>query len=309
MLTIFPILMLAFFAICMLAAAWPLLAMRVVRPAVLGVTGSSCVLAGAVAVGLVAAGLIGPGESLAQAAADETAPEAADSAADSSAPDSSAPDNGSSAQAAETEPLKAESSPEIVETPPEIIGAIIYPTDRPRWVEDDPQTTGSGVHTIPVSSGPHTRHSDAVKYLNAELEKATDEYIANHVGSQLGPTFLRYDARTIKERFVKRGNLYEEEIVVSLGPMQQAHALIEFTPAFRAELDERWEQVRAKSRLGQLGLFAGAGLLLLGSVFSYFRLDNATRGYYTGRLQFMAAAAILAVIGGGAFAARWITWL
>ena len=46
-----------------------------------------------------------------------------------------------------------------------------------------------------------------------------------------------------------------------------------------------------------------------GSVFSYFRLDNATRGCYTGRLQFLTAAAILAVIGGGVFAARWIHWL
>jgi hypothetical protein len=61
--------------------------------------------------------------------------------------------------------------------------------------------------------------------------------------------------------------------------------------------------------LTQLGLFAGAGLLLIGSIFSYFRLDNATRGYYTGRLQFMTAASILAVIGGGIFAARWIHWL
>jgi hypothetical protein len=47
----------------------------------------------------------------------------------------------------------------------------------------------------------------------------------------------------------------------------------------------------------------------LGSVFGYFRLDNATRGYYTGRLQFMAAAAILAIVGAGALLGRWITWL
>lgn len=305
MLTIFPILMLSFFAICMLAAAWPLLASRVVRPALLGAAGSSCILSGAVATALVATGLLAPGESFAQAAAQETPQEA-----ESSAPGSSAPDSGSSASSPKPQTLNPEPSPPSPSAEPVLPETtVIIPPGRPGWVEDDPQTAGGGTHTIPVSSGPHTRHSDAVKYLNAELEKATNEYIANHVGSQLGPTFLRYDARLIKERFVKRENLYEEEIVVSLGPMQQAHALIEFTPGFRTELDERWEEVRATSRLGQLGLFAGAGLLLLGSVFSYFRLDNATRGYYTGRLQFMSAAAILAVIAGGAFAARWITWL
>ena len=59
----------------------------------------------------------------------------------------------------------------------------------------------------------------------------------------------------------------------------------------------------------QTGLVSGAMLLLLTSVFGYFRLDNATRGYYTGRLQFMTAAAILAVVGAGVIAAQYITWL
>jgi len=67
--------------------------------------------------------------------------------------------------------------------------------------------------------------------------------------------------------------------------------------------------VRATSRLAQTGLLSGGVLLLLGSIFGYFRLDNATRGYYTGRLQFMTAAAILAVVGAGAVLAQWIHWL
>jgi hypothetical protein len=91
--------------------------------------------------------------------------------------------------------------------------------------------------------------------------------------------------------------------------MHQVHALLEFGPDFRQEIERRWAGVTATSRLTQVGLFAGAALLLVGSVFSYFRLDNATRGYYTGRLQFMAAAAILTIVGAGALLARWITWL
>ena len=71
-------------------------------------------------------------------------------------------------------------------------------------------------------------------------------------------------------------------------------------------LDER---PRPPAAWRRLGLFAGAALLLLASVFGYFRLDNATRGYYTGRLQFMTAAAILAVVGAGAVLAQWIHWL
>ena len=50
-------------------------------------------------------------------------------------------------------------------------------------------------------------------------------------------------------------------------------------------------------------------LLLVAGVFSYFSLDTATRGFYTGRLQFLAAIAILALIGAGLYFARLITWV
>jgi len=94
-----------------------------------------------------------------------------------------------------------------------------------------------------------------------------------------------------------------------VGEMHEHFALLEFGPEFRAELDERWTKVKATSRVLQTGLVSGAALLLLASVFGYFRLDNATRGYYTGRLQFMTAAAVLAVVGAGVIMARYIAWL
>jgi hypothetical protein len=120
---------------------------------------------------------------------------------------------------------------------------------------------------------------------------------------------LRYDARAIKDRFVKEENRYHDVARYSVGWMHEHFALVEFGPDFRRELDRQWTKVRATSRLAQTGLISGAALALLASVFGYFRLDNATRGYYTGRLQFMAAAAILAVVGAGAVIAQWIHWL
>ena len=91
--------------------------------------------------------------------------------------------------------------------------------------------------------------------------------------------------------------------------MEQVHALLEFDQSFRDELRQHWAGRIADSRLYQIGLGAGAALLLLGSVFSYFRLDNATRGYYTGRLQFLTAAAILAIVALASAAAFQFTWL
>ena len=91
--------------------------------------------------------------------------------------------------------------------------------------------------------------------------------------------------------------------------MHQVHALLEFGPDFRQRITSQWHDLTAYYRLLQMGLVAGGALLFLGTIFSYFRLDNATRGYYTGRLQFMTAAAILAIVGSGAVLARWIYWL
>jgi uncharacterized integral membrane protein len=62
-------------------------------------------------------------------------------------------------------------------------------------------------------------------------------------------------------------------------------------------------------RLRGLALGFGAVLCLLSVVFGYFRLDTATRGYYTGRLQFLAATAILIVIVAGALLATRVMWM
>jgi hypothetical protein len=45
---------------------------------------------------------------------------------------------------------------------------------------------------------------------------------------------------------------------------------------------------------------------LLGTLFSYFKIDTATRGYYTGRLQFVTAGAILLLVTTSVWLARWI---
>lgn len=197
-----------------------------------------------------------------------------------------------------------------IETLPD--GTVIIPAGRPEWVKNPTPRLVGDVYRVPVTSGPYATVQQAEQALNEELVRATNEFIVDQLGSKLAPTLVsNYNAAAVRREFVKPGNTYDEVITFSypVGPMHQSHALLEFGPAFRARLQTQWAQVRAASRITQLGLFAGAGLLLLSSVFGYFRLDNATRGYYTGRLQFLTAAAILAIIGGGALLARWITWL
>lgn len=178
---------------------------------------------------------------------------------------------------------------------------------RPAWVESAANQVGD-VHTIAVKGGPYPSQRECLKALDSELRKATDEYIAEHLGSSIAPALLDYDLKKIKENLVGK-NVYDEIIVSPLvGEMRQTHALIEFNADFRKDLDLRWDQLKAASRLGQVGLGVGATLALLSTFFGYLRMDTATRGYYTGRLQFAAAATILAIVAAGVMVARVIPW-
>ncbi len=329
-------------------AAWPFLLFPRVRTVLVGAGGTCCVAGGTLVAGLLAAGMLPlPGFTESTAVAQEQAPAAkpadSSSAASESATDEAtanpaveivpqpptattpapavpAPVKPAAATTASTPAPPIEVSPPLpgqendakhddikIETRPD--GTVIIPAGRPDWVQHPRRTRSGEVHQITVSSGPYATDLQAERALDEELLKATNEYIAEQLGSELAPTLLQYNARIIKQRFVKPANTYSEQITVSIGDMQQRHALLEFDNNFRSEIQSTWVGKIAESRLLQMGLVAGGAILLLGSVFGYFRLDNATRGYYTGRLQFMTAAAILAIVALGAAAAFRLTWL
>ncbi|HZN33800.1 MAG TPA: hypothetical protein VFB80_08270 [Pirellulaceae bacterium] len=276
-----------------LVAAWPLFRLPRGRRILDGLSGTGLIAAGATLFGLVAGGFIEVPELTSRATAQEPQAEADDAPATATAA---------------SEPLATETP--AAGTEPKIdLPTFVAPASRPAWINQPQNVSGDGIHTVPVASDPHAREADARRALDRALEAATSEYIFEQLGSQLAPRLLHYDANTIKRRFVKHENLYSDKATYLSGDMYESFALVEFDKSFRDELAGRWQSIRGQSRLAQVGLFAGAALLLLASVFGYFRLDNATRGYYTGRLQFLTAAAILAVIGAGVFAAQWIHWL
>lgn len=318
-------------------ACWPLLLIRRFRPVLQVVSGSGCIAAGSTVVGLLAAGLIAlPGDELSRAAAHESTsdsspaaePSPVEPAKDASVasvdPATSVAPATSEAPTVSVTPAATPAQPEIKLDSPEIAppaqaedikietlpdGSIVIPAGRPEWVKvAKSDLSDSNIHKIYVASGPYKLSRDAQRALEEAMKRATDDYVADQLHSPLAAKFIPYSLEAIQDRFVKQ--TYNETITSpSVGPMEQRHALLQFDEGFRNELRQHWAGRIAESRLYQVGLGAGAALLLLGSVFSYFRLDNATRGYYTGRLQFLTAAAILAIVALGAAAAFQFTWL
>ncbi len=222
-------------------------------------------------------------------------------AAQSTAPEIAAPEATSPPPAAEGNATPAPIDSAAL--PPR----IVYPPDRPSWLEAEPVREGS-VHRTYVSSGPHFRQRECALALDAELKRATDEYVDEYLGSDASQ-FINFDLNYIKTHLLDPDLKYSGVVQFDFAPMREEHRCLVFTEQFRSELDERWRQVVTTSRVTTTGVVAGGVLALLGVIFSFFKLDTATRGFYTGRLQFAAAGAILALVVAGVVVARWVPWM
>jgi hypothetical protein len=178
--------------------------------------------------------------------------------------------------------------------------AVHYLAPRPNWVEADFSQEKGDVQKIAVSSGPYKRKHDAQRALNEELERVTRNFVSDYLGNKAAGTLVPVDLQTIRNELVLPGNTFEEQLEVSdLGPMYQSHALVSFTPSFRQQIDERWHKIVVAGRTAKLGVIAVGVLMALSVVCGYFKADNATRGYYSTRLQLGSAGAILALVAAG----------
>lgn len=181
---------------------------------------------------------------------------------------------------------------------------------RPAWVDAMP-VRNEGTHTQVVSSGPHVRIQDAYKALDEQLKEETDAYVSWYLGSDAAPRIIDLDLQYIKENLRNPDLGHSETRDYSVGPMNTIYARLDFDEQFRKQLDQQWQHEVSKNRLWITALAGGGVFVLLLTVFGYFRLDTATRGYYTGRLQLVTVAAILALVAAGVMAVRWvgIEWL
>ncbi len=180
---------------------------------------------------------------------------------------------------------------------------------RPPWVER-PATNVGGVHQISVTGGPYSELRVARKELYEKLKAVTDEYINDVLGNEQAARWIQFDPQEIRRNLVASGNFFDEKFVSpSVGVMYQSHALLEFGPPFHDRIEQSWHEVMARTQLVRVALI-GAGVLgVLVLLFGYLNADTATRGFYSRRLKFVTALAILGLIVAGILFARSIPWL
>ncbi len=255
------------------------------------------------------------------ATSEPESPEPVSSEPESSEPESSEPAENSSAAPAESaaqtveEAAAPQPAARPLATPIDVKPVTVEPVtnveyldrddDAPKWLETKPWTD-DGVYFVPVASQLQISEADRDQALDQEMKKATNAYINRYLKNRHATTLLKLRS---PEAIPKVMGSFQEQVVVTAGTMHQSHVLLSFDKDFHDAVTMAWDEVRATSRLMQTGLGAGIVILLLSTMFSYFKLDTATRGYYTGRLQFAAAAAILAVIAVSVLFANYVPWM
>lgn len=195
--------------------------------------------------------------------------------------------------------------------PVKFVTNIEYLTpNRPDWLDKAPDYNGddSELYKVSVKAGPYRTVRDCEPDLEREVKTAVSDFVNAHLKAKHAATFVNYSLDELRRRKIVREQ-FTEQLGTSLGIMNQVHAQLVFDNAFRDDIDARWSEVKSKSRLAQTGLGAGVVLMLLSTLFSYFKLDTATKGYYTGRLQFATAGAILTLVAASVLLAYWIPWM
>jgi|GEM_PF-2523455 len=179
-----------------------------------------------------------------------------------------------------------ESSP-IVSEPAETTPAR---SRFPGWMNEPTGLVGDTYYKT-IVAGPHATRAGCDEALVTELNTATAQYLESYLGPgasqviHLAPSFVR-------DKLVR--NEYEETYDASFGPMKNLHVRLAFDKNVRSQLQRMHHDALSQKRMKEAALGAGGVLLVLGAIFSYLKLDTATRGYYTGRLRVGAAVVILA---------------
>jgi hypothetical protein len=182
----------------------------------------------------------------------------------------------------------------------------------PDWVTRPPLPQGDRTPLL-VHSDYHVTERESWRALDEALRSATAEYVADYLQDDRAPLLLRYSLDEIKSRLVKPDYLHHEVREFSFGLMHQTHALLEFSPEFRRELDQRWKEVQHATRVLTVGGSTVGVLVLMTLVLGGLRWSQRSERRWSAPLQFAVLAAILAFLLIGVWSigspAVWLQWL
>jgi hypothetical protein len=174
---------------------------------------------------------------------------------------------------------------------------------RPQWVGRPPQTV-DGVYRVAVEAGPYATIAECYDKLREETRRVVQGRIADLAREATGETYVyvpELESMRIGNSYIDRELRNQDDVYVetsdsSVGPMQTAWVLLEFTEQHDRQLVDAWKAYARRDRIAATAALSGLVLAVLGGVFALLKIDTWTRGYYTKRLFLGVPAAIIAVI-------------
>jgi len=190
--------------------------------------------------------------------------------------------------------------------------------DVPAWVHTPPKRVGR-VYRRTVVSDPFSTDRECQGQLDDRMMGITCQYIDDLLGTgrhsdsgdpmpdaqrarrrlarmKITPAYLRRTVCTDEyHEYVETP--VNELAGADMGRMRRIHLLMEFGDDVRTDIKDRWREAELVGRLSAVG---GGVALLMGCVaivFGYLKLDTATKGYYTRRLQLVAGLVTIALLG------------
>ncbi|MEX0712788.1 MAG: hypothetical protein WD278_10590, partial [Pirellulales bacterium] len=169
------------------------------------------------------------------------------------------------------------------------------PQPRPAWV-DSTETRDGDAFLMRIQVGPYSSSDECQEALGPALQDAAEVYIRRVYGVQRpAPAPVRLSTTDIHRLRIVDKEWIESKYDPFRVPntMHTLHALLRFDSRVSREIDQLYNQQLRGRRLAYTA--SGAGLLLgvLATFFGYLKLDTLSRGYYSRRLRFAAAAMIL----------------
>jgi hypothetical protein len=172
----------------------------------------------------------------------------------------------------------------------------------PDWAKrPHPRQVGEPYRQV-VKAGPYTTYEELDRKLGSELRSAVAEYVQEQVARR-DHVHIDVPMSFINERLLV--DRHDRQLAMTVGlrdePMFESFVLLEFDNADRTDLEQMWRREVVFSRLWHTGILGGLMLTVLGTVYSYLRLDTLSKGYYSFRLRMAAAAVISAAVAVGWF--------
>jgi hypothetical protein len=135
---------------------------------------------------------------------------------------------------------------------------VVYPESRPNWLSDP---LDDEAFRVVVVSGPCETVEESLEELRLMQRAAVSTLVTQIAASDGQFDFYHFDDEKIEQEHVIRS--YAGELTKGGQPRYEHAAELAFSKAQRQQVQEAWQNIEVRDRLGAMGVVSFSGLVVL----------------------------------------------